>query len=112
MTEKKYKGWHYESGSYGSAQIRFAYKEQVIGEADGNIIKLSDVFPSILKILLYLIGEYGMLGAKTSMGYGVVDFKIDEKDINIAENDWEKFETYLSLFDKRFKEEDKKNYQT
>ena len=94
--------WHYESGLMGSVTLRFSYEDMVIGENDGNFVKMSSVFSSVLKILLYLISEYGMLGARTSMGYGIVKSQIKNgdknEDIQITEDDWENFETFLRLF--------------
>jgi|GEM_PF-1173963 len=95
------RGWHYEAGLMGEATLAFQYDKFYLKEN----LKFSDVFPSTLKILLYLIQEYGMLGAKTSMGYGVVKFKLNGNDLSIAESDWEKFEKYLELFKKNFKKE-------
>ncbi len=95
------RGWHYEAGLMGEATLAFQYDEFYLKED----LKFSDVFPSILKILLYLIQEHGMLGAKTSMGYGVVKFKLNGSDLTIAESDWEKFKKYLELFAKSFKKE-------
>jgi len=95
------RGWHYEAGLMGEATLVFQYDEFYLKED----LKFSEVFPSILKILLYLIQEHGMLGAKTSMGYGVVKFKLNESDFTIAESDWENFKKYLNLFDKNFKKE-------
>ncbi len=99
--------WYYKSGLMGKAILKFRYNDMVIGEIKNDkskFITMENTFPSILKILLYLISEYGMLGAKTAFGYGVVNFKINENDIQIK-NDWEIFEDYLKLFDKKFKEE-------
>ena len=99
------KKWHYESGLMGSATLKFSYEDMVIGEKDGSFVKMSSAFPSILKILLYLISEYGMLGAKTSMGYGVVKFQIKNEDknedIQITEDDWKNFNDFMSLFKKQ-----------
>ena len=83
-------GWHYESGLMGEVTFKFQYDETI----------LKETFSSILRILLYLISEYGMLGAKTSMGYGVVKFQIKGNDISVTEDDWKNFEDYLQLFDK------------
>ncbi len=91
------RGWHYESGLTGNVILNFRYEDMFIGKKDKDLT-MDQVFPSILKILLYLISEYGMLGAKTSMGYGVVKFQIDDKDIQITEDDWKNFETFLSMF--------------
>ncbi len=94
-------GWHYEAGLMGKATLVFQYDEFYLKED----LKFSEVFHSILKILLYLIQEHGMLGAKTSMGYGVVKFNLNGSDFTIAESDWENFKKYLNLFDKNFKKE-------
>ncbi len=90
--------WHYESGLIGEVILNFQYNEFYL--EDG--LKFSGVFSSILKILLYLIQEYGMLGAKTSMGYGVVRFKINDSHLSIDKNDWKNFEKYLELFKIKF----------
>ncbi len=97
---KEKHGWHYESGLMGNVTLNFSYEDMVIGEKDGNLVTMDSVFPSILKILLYLISEYEMLGAKTSMGYGVVKFQIENSDIKVTEDDWKNFESFLNLFKK------------
>jgi len=94
-------GWHYEAGLMGETTLVFQYKEFYLNEN----LKFSDVFPSIIKILLYLIQEYGMLGAKTSMGYGVVKFEINEKELSINKDDWDNLKRYLDMFNKNFKKE-------
>ncbi len=100
------KSWYYESGLMGDATLKVQYDDKMItGElkefhGTEKILTMKDVFPSILRILLYLISEYGMLGAKTSMGYGVVKFKIDNNDISVTEDDWKNFENYLKLSNK------------
>jgi len=103
------KNWYYESGLMGDVGLKFNYDENIIlgvlkeQNEDEKILTLKDLFPSILKILLYLVSEHGMLGAKTSMGYGVVKIQIEDNDISISEDDWNKFENYLKLFNKKFK---------
>ncbi len=94
-------GWHYESGLMGDVDLEFDYEDQILIR-DGKSLHLKQVFPSILKILLYLIGEYGMLGAKTSMGYGVVKFQINGEDITVGAQDWENFKNYLEFFKDNF----------
>ncbi|WP_022854099.1 type III-B CRISPR module RAMP protein Cmr1 [Thermodesulfatator atlanticus] len=96
--DKKHKGWHYEAGLMGNATLVFQYDEFYLKED----LKFSEVLPSIIKILLYLIQEYGMLGAKTSMGYGVVRFKTDGSELSIKEGDWKNFTNFLALFDNKF----------
>ena len=107
------RGWHYESGLMGQATLTFQYEDMIIGKieekGDKKTLTMKEVFPSILKILFYLISEYGMLGAKTSMGYGVikvVQFKIDGKDMSVSvlKGDWKNFENYLKLFNSEFQE--------
>ncbi|SDN71628.1 CRISPR-associated protein, Cmr1 family [Desulfonauticus submarinus] len=94
------KSWYYDSGLMGEVTLKFQYDETI----------LKETFSSILRILLYLISEYGMLGAKTSMGYGIVKFKINDNDISVTEDDWENFKDYLNFFDKteNLKEDEKK----
>jgi len=99
------RGWHYEAGLMGEAELVFKYDDIILGEKDSKVISLSDVFPSVLKLLLSLIENHGMLGAKTAMGYGVVEFKIDGKEISVGKDDWKNFETYLSFFNSKFKKE-------
>ncbi len=98
------RGWHYEAGLMGDAELAFKYDDITLGEKDNKIISLGDVLPSILKILLSLIGNHGMLGAKTAMGYGVVEFKIDNSELSVSDEDWENFKTYLSFFNSKFRE--------
>ena len=93
------RGWHYESGLMGEATLKAKIDEFIF--KDGT--KLTEIVSAVLKILLYLIQEYGMLGAKTSTGYGVVKFKVDDNDISVSGNDWDNFNTYLRLFDDKFK---------
>ena len=104
------KNWYYESGLMGDVGLKFNYDENIIlgvlkeQNEDEKILTLKDLFPSILKILLYLVSEHGMLGAKTSMGYGVVKIQNNisiQNDISISEDDWNKFENYLKLFSRR-----------
>ncbi|SNR89491.1 type III-B CRISPR module RAMP protein Cmr1 [Desulfurobacterium atlanticum] len=92
-------GWHYEAGLMGDATLIFQYDEFYLSK------DLNEVFPSILKILLYLIQEYGMLGAKTSMGYGVARFKTADNELSIKDGNWKNFTNYLALFDNKFNPE-------
>ena len=93
------RGWHYEPGLMGNAVLKIRFNEAFLKKEDKEI-RLTEVAPSILKILLYLIQEYGMLGAKTAMGYGVVKFRINEKELTISEDDWNNFVNYLDFFSK------------
>jgi CRISPR-associated protein Cmr1 len=102
------RGWHYEAGLMGDAELVFRYDDMILRGKDSKVISLGDVFPSILKILLSLIGNHGMLGAKTAMGYGVVEFKIDNSELSVSDEDWENFKTYLSFFNSKFREEIRK----
>ncbi|MDL1970439.1 MAG: type III-B CRISPR module RAMP protein Cmr1 [Candidatus Desulfofervidaceae bacterium] len=96
------RGWHYESGLFGRAKLRFLYENYVF--LDGT--ELKGYLPSVLRMLLYFIQEYGMVGAKTALGYGVVRFEEgknkDSEDktglLSVSQEDWGKFNRFLSYF--------------
>jgi len=99
---KQKRGWHYESGLFGRAKLRFLYENFVF--LDGT--ELKGYLPSVLRMLLYFIQEYGMVGAKTALGYGVVRFEErknkDSEDktglLSVSQEDWGKFNRFLSYF--------------
>jgi len=97
--------WHYEAGLMGEAELKLQYDEDMVITTDERNLTKKDVFPSVFKILLFLISEHGMLGAKTCMGYGVVKFKVEDSNITISENDWKNFEDYLKLFKDKFEKD-------
>jgi len=88
---EKSKEWHYYPGLIGTATLTFYFK---------SYEPFNEYLKSTLKILLTLIQNYGMLGAKTALGYGVVSF-IDLYSSNL-QDDWNKFNSFLNCF-KNFK---------
>ncbi len=91
------KEWYYNAGLYGSALAEFYYDNFYFISKKKY---LSEYIESIIKVLLTFIQEYGMLGSKTALGYGVVKFEINNKAINVTEKDLKNFEEFLSLFRK------------
>ncbi len=88
------RGWYFPSGLMGEATLRVRIDEFIF--EDGT--KLTEIIPSVLKILLYLIQEYGMFGAKTSIGYGVVKFTVDGSELSVTEDEWANFTKFLGYF--------------
>ncbi len=82
--------WYYPSGvmSCNGEYNRF------IKTLSGGEYLTDEEYGSIIKILLKFISDYGMVGGKTAIGYGVVKF--EGKDIKVDKEDFENLFNYLN----------------
>ncbi len=85
----KNREWYYPSGVVSCN----GGDNKLIKTLSGGEYLTDEEYESIIKILLKFISNYGMVGGKTAIGYGVVKFEGD--DIKTKEKDFENLFNYL-----------------
>jgi len=85
----KNREWYYPSGVVSCN----GKDNKLIKTLSGGEYLTDEEYESIIKILLKFISNYGMVGGKTAIGYGVVKFEGD--DIKTKEKDFENLFNYL-----------------